>query len=44
MVHLLMVVEVDFGRKIDYDDEMRSIVMLNRDAMENDQDLFDMVD
>jgi len=35
---------IDVGRKIDYDDEMKNIVMENRDLMEDDQDLLEMVD
>jgi hypothetical protein len=40
----VVVVLVDVGRKIDYDDEMENIVMENRDLMEDDQDLVEMVD
>ncbi len=40
----MVVVLVDVGRKIDYDDEMENIVMENRDLMEDDQDLVEMVD
>jgi len=35
---------VDVGRKIDYDDEMKNIVMESSDLMEDDQDLLEMVD
>jgi hypothetical protein len=35
---------VDVGRKIDYDDEMKNIVMVNINLIEDDQDLLEMVD
>jgi hypothetical protein len=41
---LVVLVVVDVGRKIDYDDEMKNIVMESSDLMEDDQDLLEMVD
>jgi hypothetical protein len=44
MVDFLVLILIDVGRKIDYDDEMKNIVMENRDLMEYDQDLLEMFD
>lgn len=44
LVELVVVVVVVVGRKIDYDDEMKNNVMGNKDLLNVDQDLLEMVD
>lgn len=41
---LVVPVVVDVERKIDYDDEMKNIEMENKNLMEDDPDLLEMID
>ncbi len=41
---VVLVVGVGVARTIDYDDEMKNIGMENRDLVEDDQDLLEMID